>query len=604
MQQTAKTLHGHRQGIIILRYSSESGYLISGGTDQNIHVWNPHVESKIGSLLGHKHQLIGVEAIPHSSQIVSADESGIVKIWDLRKFSCLQSISREAYIKGGDMRTRTRSLKAMSYIASKKQIAISHSSVYFMNDAHTKATSDVIRRDAPVSSIASCRETRRRSQGDNIPKTVLEYHDKVGCDALKLPLAVIIIKHSQTIVAVTGYHVISWELTTSSIIQCLACELEDEITSATEIGDQYSCFVGTEQGTIARLTLPGAAVVAQKKIVESEIVDVKWVTGVRYLVCSSGEIGNVLVVQSDNLKVLFTLNHWRGTHTFVRQPQLSRELELSVPARLRNFFDPGEVNWLASLYLSATPDMKDNALDRSQAISILNSAIPSEKTVVPKMKVDISKCDDHDEKLSFPKFLDEAMRRMHRIQSGHAMSQAHFGIACLDVSSSSFQLVSGSCSDETFCVWNLRNGAVVTADSCAEQTNELSKDISFASNSHTTDFPEDRLPTYVAHTRFLQPFPFIVMITGGPRVRLSIWSCVSIPSLCYHPFQCILERLHGEYLGFIERVSMQEPSKCEEDSFVVTALEWVFDENCGAMLIVVGDDRGMFVYEIDRMPPY
>ena len=47
----------------------------------------------IGPLKGHLSSLLAVCAIPGSQQVVTADVSGIVKVWDIRTFSSVQSMS-------------------------------------------------------------------------------------------------------------------------------------------------------------------------------------------------------------------------------------------------------------------------------------------------------------------------------------------------------------------------------------------------------------------------------------------------------------------------------------------------------------------------------
>ncbi|KAE9317232.1 hypothetical protein PF001_g6952 [Phytophthora fragariae] len=97
LERIGKALTGHDKGVTMLKYCAHKGYLVSGGLDHCLHLWNPHVEQKIGSLKSHKHQLIGLEIVPDSPQVISADESGLVKIWDLRKFAPVRTFKREAY---------------------------------------------------------------------------------------------------------------------------------------------------------------------------------------------------------------------------------------------------------------------------------------------------------------------------------------------------------------------------------------------------------------------------------------------------------------------------------------------------------------------------
>jgi WD40 repeat protein len=51
------------------------------------------VKDKIFLLRGHNHPLVGVKCLPDTPQIVTADTSGMVKIWDVRNFLCVQTFN-------------------------------------------------------------------------------------------------------------------------------------------------------------------------------------------------------------------------------------------------------------------------------------------------------------------------------------------------------------------------------------------------------------------------------------------------------------------------------------------------------------------------------
>ncbi len=51
------------------------------------------MRAEICRLKGHSAPLIGVQAVPDSPEIVTADSGGVVKVWDLRKsYSCVQTL--------------------------------------------------------------------------------------------------------------------------------------------------------------------------------------------------------------------------------------------------------------------------------------------------------------------------------------------------------------------------------------------------------------------------------------------------------------------------------------------------------------------------------
>jgi WD40 repeat protein len=67
--------------------------LLSAGLDHDIFIWNPYVKKKIFLLKGHNHSLVGVKWLPNSNQIISADISGMFRIWDIRTFTTVQTFN-------------------------------------------------------------------------------------------------------------------------------------------------------------------------------------------------------------------------------------------------------------------------------------------------------------------------------------------------------------------------------------------------------------------------------------------------------------------------------------------------------------------------------
>lgn len=572
--QIAKILSGHRQGVTVLRYSGENGYLVSGGVDQSIHVWNPHVETKIGSLLGHRHQLIGVEVVPNSPQIVSADESGTVKIWDLRKSSCLQTVSRDTYVKDQDvLRMRSRPMKAMSYIASRRRIAVAHSAIYFLDESLSKSDKESFRR--PVAPAASALESAAPNSEKNAALSArtsskrtdftLEFHENRD-NASKIPLAVMVSDATLSIVAVTARHIATWALSTGALTHCAPSGLDFEITSVAEVDDQHSCFVGTERGTIARLMLPGAAVVTHKKVCEFEIAALKWVAGVRYLACSFGDLGNILVLRSENFETVYTLNHWRGVQsvlgrksawtsfaTEASESQLSCLHDLFVPANLRSFFQGNELDWFKHLFVSADPSPGDRIVDSLRALETLERVLPSLSENKPPTTRVRPVAAAPGARMSFFAFLEEVKRRIQLLQDGTAQCEAQkklCEISCVDVNVSALQFVSGSSADGTFCVWNLRNGAVVSAGKST-----VTDDGGCQPNADELSAPDcgsvADIPQRLAQARYLEPLPFFALVSGSTRSSISIWSSVALPPAFPHPFQRIIDRKHGGYTANI-----------------------------------------------------
>ena len=67
--------------------------ILSAGLDHDIYIWNPSVPGNIFSLRGHNHSLTGVKWLRGTHQIVSADISGMFRIWDVRTFTTVQTFN-------------------------------------------------------------------------------------------------------------------------------------------------------------------------------------------------------------------------------------------------------------------------------------------------------------------------------------------------------------------------------------------------------------------------------------------------------------------------------------------------------------------------------
>ena len=86
-----KGVQGHDKGVYSLDWSEFSPmnqYLISAGLDHEAFVWNTYVKEKRFLLHGHNHPLVGVKCLPDSPQVITADISGMVRVWDVRNFIC------------------------------------------------------------------------------------------------------------------------------------------------------------------------------------------------------------------------------------------------------------------------------------------------------------------------------------------------------------------------------------------------------------------------------------------------------------------------------------------------------------------------------------
>lgn len=84
-------LRGHKKGVFSMSYNSDFRLLVSCGFDHDAFVWSPFVNSLVYKLKGHHASLVGCQSVENSPEVVTADESGVFKVWDVRTFQCVQT---------------------------------------------------------------------------------------------------------------------------------------------------------------------------------------------------------------------------------------------------------------------------------------------------------------------------------------------------------------------------------------------------------------------------------------------------------------------------------------------------------------------------------
>ena len=93
-------LKGHTQGVRSLRYSQEYSLLVSAGFEYDPYLWMFQMtELKPWRLEDkqrpHQAMLMGIAAIESTPQLVSVDKKGMMKVWDVRTFRCVQTTMAE-----------------------------------------------------------------------------------------------------------------------------------------------------------------------------------------------------------------------------------------------------------------------------------------------------------------------------------------------------------------------------------------------------------------------------------------------------------------------------------------------------------------------------
>ncbi len=92
-KQPVKILKGHNKAVRELAYSEKHKIIVSCGFDFEVFVWNPYLEEMILKLTGHEHPLVGVNCLPHMNAFITADSKGLVKVWSILDYSCIQTFN-------------------------------------------------------------------------------------------------------------------------------------------------------------------------------------------------------------------------------------------------------------------------------------------------------------------------------------------------------------------------------------------------------------------------------------------------------------------------------------------------------------------------------
>jgi WD40 repeat protein len=86
-----RELEGHQRAVRDIAYSETHKIIVSCGFDFEVFVWNPYMHMPIMSLDGHEHPLVGVNCLPALNCFITADAKGMVKVWNILDYSCIQT---------------------------------------------------------------------------------------------------------------------------------------------------------------------------------------------------------------------------------------------------------------------------------------------------------------------------------------------------------------------------------------------------------------------------------------------------------------------------------------------------------------------------------
>ncbi|TMW62534.1 hypothetical protein Poli38472_005152 [Pythium oligandrum] len=581
-----RSLKGRSTAISLLRYCSDVGYLVSAGTDHTLQVWNPHLEQKIVTLPGHRHQLIGMEVRANTPEVITADQSGIIKIWDLRKFDVVQTIVRELYARDhgttSSSRSRSRQMTAMCYLAPFERIAIAHSSIFFL-DRHEIG-------DSSGSKSRAIAERRSRTYPDEI-------------DEASKPISVVYNPPQQSFIAIMPSHVVCWDAATGQLTRKASILLNSEVTCVCLANDHHSCFVGCDDGTVARLMMPNGSVIKKVNAHRADVTVVRYLPTQRTVVSGGGD-GSIVVSQCDSFEQLYVLNHWRGVRSvrydFRDDDPVSTDEDIaadySVPLHLREFFGGTEIERLKYAF-GDVDRRRTGKIPVNELPGVLEKAFPSRPCApVNQHEEDRSRAAHEADYITFAMFMEVLKDAFSGKGKSRSQNQALAlaNISSLDINEELGVVITASSTDGTFCVWNLKNGAVAgqgTARDC--------------------DSDADLSGHPISHVLSLSPLPFFVCVEESSKY-ISIWSCKPMPPILSHSHMCLLRFPHtsvathtrgkpdvrrgsNAFLTELKPISSERTdtsSSSGKKECMVRALDWLNTEGNDRRLLCIGDEQG------------
>jgi WD40 repeat protein len=80
-------------GITCFEVSKRPSFIITGGRDKIIRLWNPFILTKpAATLTGHMTAIMAIAVNNEESQFISLSDDKVIKIWNVRNLNCLQTM--------------------------------------------------------------------------------------------------------------------------------------------------------------------------------------------------------------------------------------------------------------------------------------------------------------------------------------------------------------------------------------------------------------------------------------------------------------------------------------------------------------------------------
>ncbi|KAF0696018.1 Aste57867_13231 [Aphanomyces stellatus] len=346
-------LRGHRLGVSRLCYSLQQRYILSAGMDHDLRLWNPYVETSLVTLQGHRHQIVGLTWIDGSPEVHSLDQAGFLKIWDLRTYRCIQTLSTLGFsplldttsinhsmdVMKSNAGVKMKPTSALTYLADQNRVVVASSRVIF-HDAVLWNTSDENALEKETPSMA-----------------------------LFMPASLVIL-------TIAGRHVRVWNAQTGILVYNLR-HLVPTIISAGCYGSGPFSFLGTQSGHIYSLNVMSGALLRNRRVHSREVRDVTLrrhfsfqVSGLEMLefrdramphrLVSISLDGTCILSDMETLAPLSVLNHWYGLNshaaTRISPMDTSPSHDYFVPQQSKQLYTDYALDCLKRIFAHLDPD--------------------------------------------------------------------------------------------------------------------------------------------------------------------------------------------------------------------------------------------------------
>eukprot|EP01062_Namystynia_karyoxenos_P056498 TRINITY_DN47468_c0_g1_i1.p1 TRINITY_DN47468_c0_g1~~TRINITY_DN47468_c0_g1_i1.p1 ORF type:complete len:1272 (+),score=274.83 TRINITY_DN47468_c0_g1_i1:93-3818(+) len=152
-----RDLHGHKRGVNHLSFSPDFHLLASSGSESVPLLWCTNISLARPTMLRddknpHVGPLIGLHSVAGTPQLITGDECGIIKVWDLRMLSVVQTIHLDKST------MKARAAPVLTYIPSKRTIVAA--TTQFSIWEYVKSSNPLLHDDYPAVDVLYCHPRR------------------------------------------------------------------------------------------------------------------------------------------------------------------------------------------------------------------------------------------------------------------------------------------------------------------------------------------------------------------------------------------------------------------------------------------------------------